>query len=139
MENLILYDGICNLCNYTLQFILKRDKLKIFNYLPLQSSQAEELLKTIQFNQPGIDSVIFIENGRAYIKSEAFFRIAKKLGGIYRLILIFRIFPKKLSDWIYDVIAKNRYGWFGKNEVCLIDSQQTKKPEILSGLSSKLP
>jgi predicted DCC family thiol-disulfide oxidoreductase YuxK len=138
MENLILYDGKCNLCNYTLQFILKRDKLKIFNYLPLQSSQAEEFLKTIRFNQPGIDSVIFIEKGRAYIKSEAFFRIAKKLGGLYKLIAVFRIFPNKFSDWIYDVIAKNRYNWFGENEVCMIDSRQTKQPETLSGPSSKL-
>ena len=114
MENLILYDGKCNLCNFTIQFILKRDKLKIFNYLPLQSRQAEELLQTIRPDQPGIDSVIFIENGRAYFKSEAFFRIAKKLGGFYRLIAIFRIFPKKISDWVYDVIAKNRYKWFGQ-------------------------
>ncbi len=125
MENLILYDGKCNLCNYTLQFILKRDKLKIFNHLPLQSSQAEELLKTIQFNQPGIDSVIFVENGRAYIKSEAFFRIAKKLGGIYRIILIFRIFPKKLSDWVYDVIAKNRFKWFGEKSTCSFEPNQS--------------
>jgi predicted DCC family thiol-disulfide oxidoreductase YuxK len=114
MENVILYDGNCNLCNYTLQFILKRDKLKIFSYLSLQSNQAEELLKTIRLDQPGIDSVIFIENGRAYFKSEAFFRIAKKLGGFYRLIAIFRIFPKRISDWVYDVIAKNRYKWFGQ-------------------------
>jgi predicted DCC family thiol-disulfide oxidoreductase YuxK len=116
MENLILYDGKCNLCNYTLQFILKRDKLKIFNYLPLQSSQAEELLKTIRFNQPGIDSVIFIENGRAYIKSEAFFRIAKELGGFYRLTTVFRILPKKFTDRIYNLIARNRYKWFGKKD-----------------------
>jgi predicted DCC family thiol-disulfide oxidoreductase YuxK len=138
MENLILYDGNCNLCNYTLQFILKRDKLKLFNYLPLQSNHAEELLKTIRFNQPGSDSVIFIENDRAYIKSEAFFRIAKKLGGFYRLIAVFRIFPKKFTDWIYDLIAKNRYNWFGEKEVCMIVSRQTKQPEILSGPSSKL-
>jgi predicted DCC family thiol-disulfide oxidoreductase YuxK len=138
MENLILYDSKCNLCNYTLQFILKRDKLRIFNYLPLQSSQAEELLKTIQFDQPGIDSVIFIEYGRAYIKSEAFFRIAKELGGFYRLIAVFRILPKKFSDWIYDLIAKNRYNWFGKKEVCMIVNRQTKQPETLSGPSSKL-
>jgi predicted DCC family thiol-disulfide oxidoreductase YuxK len=121
MENLILYDGKCNLCNYTLQFILKRDKLKMFHYLPLQSSQAKEILKTVQFDQPGIDSVIFIENGRAYIKSEAFFRMAKKLGGLYKLALIFRILPKKLSDCFYDIIAKNRYRWFGKNNYCDIN------------------
>jgi predicted DCC family thiol-disulfide oxidoreductase YuxK len=138
MENLILYDGKCNLCNYTLQFILKRDKLKIFNYLPLQSSQAEELLKTIQFNQPDINSVIFIENGQAYIKSEAFFRIASNLGGLFKIMTVFRILPKKFSDWIYDVIAKNRYNWFGKKEVCMIISRQTKQPETLSGPSSKL-
>jgi predicted DCC family thiol-disulfide oxidoreductase YuxK len=138
MENLILYDGKCNLCNSTLQFILKRDKLKIFHYLPLQSSQAEELLKTIQFDQSGIDSVIFIENGRAYIKFEAFFRIANKLGGFFKMMTVFRILPQKFSDWMYDVIAKNRYNWFGKKEVCMIVSRQTKQPETLSGSSSKL-
>jgi predicted DCC family thiol-disulfide oxidoreductase YuxK len=108
MENLILYDGKCNLCNYTLQFILKRDNLKIFNYLPLQSSQAEEILKTIRFNQPDIDSVIFIENGRAYIKSEALFRITYKLGGFYKLLSVLKIFPIKWRDKIYDFLARNR-------------------------------
>jgi predicted DCC family thiol-disulfide oxidoreductase YuxK len=125
MKNMILYDDKCNLCNYTLQFILKQDKLKIFNYLPLQSSQAEELLKTIQLNQPGIYSVIFIENDRAYIKSEAFFRIAKELGGFYRLIAVFRIFPKKFSDWIYDLIAKNRFKWFGRKSSCAIEPNRS--------------
>ena len=125
MENLILYDGKCNLCNFTIQFILKRDKLKIFNYLPLQSSQAEELLKTLQLDQPGIDSVIFVENGRAYIKSEAFFRITKKLGGFYKLIAVFRIFPNRLCDWIYDFIAKNRYRWFGEKSTCSFEPNQS--------------
>ncbi len=125
MENLILYDGKCNLCNYTLQFILKRDKLKMFHYLPLQSSQAKEILKTVQFDQPGIDSVIFIENGRAYIKSEAFFRIASQLGGWFKLMNIFKLVPKKIADLVYDMIARNRQKWFGKNENCSIERFQS--------------
>ena len=119
-KNIILYDGYCNLCNFTLQFILKRDKKRVFKYYPIQSKEANNLLsdRIAYDNIP--DSVILLEGGQVYLKSEAFFKILPHLGSVYNLLLIFKIFPQRFSDKIYDWIASNRYSWFGKRDQCKI-------------------
>lgn len=119
-SQVILYDGYCNLCNATLQFILKRDKQKVFQYYALQSKEAE-LLLNMRFDDKDIpDSVILLSGGQLYTKSEAMFKILPKLGKGYQLLLIFKLVPKKLSDYIYNWIANNRYQWFGKSDQCTI-------------------
>ena len=117
-KNIILYDGYCNLCNFTLQFILKRDKKRVFKYYPIQSKEAKNLLfdRIAYDNIP--DSVILLERGQMYLKSEAFFKILPYLGRGYKLLLVFKILPKKFADIIYDWIASNRYNWFGKKDRC---------------------
>jgi len=126
-NRIILYDGYCNLCNLTLQFILKRDKKGSFQYYPLQSKQAKDLL-SIKFLEDNIpDSVILIEGGKLYSKSEAFFRILPHLGNGYKVLFVFKIIPRKLGDKIYDWITKNRYKWFGKKDQCGIPESLTLK------------
>ena len=117
-KKIILYDGYCNLCNFTLQFILKRDKKRVFKYYPIQSKEAKNLLfdRIAYDNIP--DSVILLERGQMYLKSEAFFKILPYLGRGYNLLLVFKIVPKKFADIIYDCIAANRYNWFGKKDRC---------------------
>jgi len=114
----ILYDGYCNLCNTSLQFIIMHDKKREFQYIPLQSEEADELLPNNITKENLPDSVILIEDGQMYSKSEAFFRILPYLGKRYKFLLVFKIIPQKLRDRIYDWIASNRYKWFGKKDKC---------------------
>lgn len=119
-RNIILYDGYCNLCNASLQFILKRDKKKVFQYYPIQSKEAE-LLMSKSFAEMDIpDSVILLDGGQLYTKSTAFFKIIPHLGNGYKLLMVFKIIPRRLRDIIYDWIASNRYKWFGKKEQCSV-------------------
>lgn len=116
--NIIFYDGYCNLCNTTLQFIVKRDKQKVFQYYTLQSKEADLLLSKRFVDRNIPDSVILLSEGKLYTRSEAIFKILPKLGKGYQILLVFRIIPKKFRDRIYDWIASNRYKWFGKKEHC---------------------
>jgi len=114
-QSIVLFDGVCNLCNSAVAFILKRDKKKIFKLSPLQSSFSEELNQQFHFNQPQLNSIVLIENNKVYYKSTAALRVVKKLNGPIRLLYIFIIIPSFIRDAVYSVIAKNRYKWFGKN------------------------
>ena len=117
-RQIILYDGYCNLCNATLQFIIKRDKRKTFQYYAIQSEEADLLFSTRFIDKNIPDSVILLTEGQFYTKSEAIFKILPQLGNGYRLLLVFKMFPTKLSNKIYDWIASNRYKWFGKSDQC---------------------
>lgn len=121
-SNIILYDGHCNLCNATLQFILKRDKKKAFQYYALQSKEADLLISTKLADNKIPDSVILLSGGKLYTRSEAIFKILPQLGRGYKLLLILKLVPKKLRDKIYDWIAFKRYKWFGKSDQCKIIS-----------------
>lgn len=115
---IIIYDGYCKLCNFSLQFIMKRDKQHIFQYYPLQSKEAKKLTSE-NFQDINIpDSVLLIENGELFTKSEAFFKILPHLGSAYKFLLVFKILPKRLRNKVYDWIAKNRYKWFGQKSEC---------------------
>lgn len=120
-QNIIFYDGYCNLCNTILQFILKRDKKRVFQYYALQSKEADLLLSNRFFEKKIPDSVILLSAGELYTRSEAIFKILPGLGKGYQLLMIFKIVPRKLRDKIYDWIASNRYKWFGKKEQCGIE------------------
>jgi predicted DCC family thiol-disulfide oxidoreductase YuxK len=126
MERIILFDGICNLCNKSVQFILKRDPEGIFKFASMQSKAGEKLLKQYGFNGE-IKSILLIDNDKVYRKSSAALRIAGKLHGFWKLLVVFQVIPPFLRDLIYDYIAKNRYRWFGKNESCMLPSPEWKK------------
>ncbi len=113
-QSIVLFDGVCNLCNSAVAFIIKRDKKKIFKLSPLQSSLSEELNQEFHFNQLQLNSIVLIENNKVYYKSTAALRIVKKLSGPIRLLYIFIFIPPFIRDAVYMVIAKNRYLWFGK-------------------------
>ncbi len=117
-DHIIYFDGWCNLCTGVVRFIRKIDKREKFRYVSLQSAESEELLKFLRFDQNEVDSILYYENGEIYSKSEAFFHIMQKTGGVFMLLMVFRILPRKLTDKIYDFIARNRYKWFGKKSTC---------------------
>lgn len=122
-KTLVLFDGHCNLCSRTVQFILKYDYTKSFVFASLQS-QTGEKIRTHFCIPDEIDSVIVIHEGKVLYYSESVFLIAKQLGRFWRLFLIFRIIPTKWADGIYRWIATNRYYWFGKRVSCFLPSNE---------------
>jgi predicted DCC family thiol-disulfide oxidoreductase YuxK len=125
-KSIIFFDGVCNLCNSSVNFVIKHDKKAQFLFASFQSDAAKEIL--LHFNLKNFDSetVILVEGQKLYDKSTAALKIAKRLDGGFKLFYAFLILPKYFRDWIYDLIAKNRYRWFGKRENCIIPSAKLK-------------
>lgn len=126
-KKIILFDGVCNLCDSAVQFVIKHDKKDVFRFVALQSDLGQEILKHIGINAFNIDNIILYEPGIAYYyKSAAALQIAKNLGGWLHFGTIFTIIPTGISNQLYDYIAKNRYKWYGKKEQCMIPTEQLK-------------
>jgi predicted DCC family thiol-disulfide oxidoreductase YuxK len=124
-KKIILFDGVCNLCNSAVQFVIRHDKKDVFRFVALQSELGQNILKHIGIDPKYIDSVILYEPGVAYhYKSAAALEIAKNLGGFWRLGTLFRIIPSGISNQVYDYIAKNRYKWYGKKDSCMVPSPE---------------
>jgi predicted DCC family thiol-disulfide oxidoreductase YuxK len=120
---IIFFDGYCNLCSASVQFILKRDKLKLFLFSSLQSDAAKELLLQYQTKNNLVNSVLFLDQNKVYEKSDAVLRIIKHLGFPYKYFTILSFLPKILRDNLYDFVAKNRFRWFGKKESCSMSQE----------------
>ena len=119
-HSIILFDGVCNLCNGAVNFVIKRDTGNVFKFTPLQEKQGVLLLKTHAVDTQKLDSIVLIENEKVYVKSSAALRIAKKMSNLWPLFFVLLIIPSFIRDGVYDFIAKNRYKWFGKKEQCMI-------------------
>lgn len=127
MQNIILFDGVCNMCNNTVDFLMKIDKNKSLQFASLQSDFAKEKLREINFTQE-INSLIFIRNNYPYYYSDAAAYILIEAGGIYKLIgKLILLFPKFIRDSVYKFIAKHRYQWFGKRNTCRIPTEEEKE------------
>jgi predicted DCC family thiol-disulfide oxidoreductase YuxK len=126
-KKIILFDGVCNLCEASVQFVIKYDKKDVFRFVALQSELGKEIIKHIGLESKNIDSVILYEPGIAYnYKSAAALEIAKNLGGFFHLGTVFKLIPNGLRNLLYDYIAKNRYQWYGKKESCLVPTIELK-------------
>lgn len=112
---ILFYDGHCNLCHYAVRFVSKRDKKKRFFFAPLQGGTAAARLSQEILN---VDTVVLLEGGKVFIKSKAAFRVLRLLGFPWNLLSAFNVFPKKLTDWVYDAIARRRNRMWGRREVC---------------------
>jgi len=119
-HSIILFDGVCNLCNGAVNFVIKRDPGNVFKFAPLQEKQGALLLKTHAIDTQKLDSIVLIENEKVYVKSSAALRIARKMSNLWPLFFVLLIIPSFIRDGVYDFIAKNRYKWFGKKEQCMI-------------------
>ena len=126
-KKIVLFDGVCNLCDNAVQFIIKHDKKDVFRFASLQSQIGQEIIKKIGIDVSKIDSIILYEPENAYYhKSEAALNIAAGLSGAVSLLTVFKIFPAGFSNYFYDYIAKNRYSWYGKKDNCMIPSPELK-------------
>ncbi|MFC6860847.1 thiol-disulfide oxidoreductase DCC family protein [Zunongwangia atlantica] len=126
-KKIILFDGVCNLCNDAVIFIIKHDKNDKFRFASLQSDLGRQLLEERNIDPNYLDSIILIEPGIAwYEKSDAALEISKDLSGFYQGLKIFKFLPKGFRDAVYNGIANNRYKWFGKKESCMIPTPELK-------------
>ena len=125
-KSIILFDGICNICNSSVNFIIKHDKKKQFLFASLQSDAAKEILLHFKRKKLNLDSILLIDNKNIHEKSTAALKISKHLSNGYQLLYHLIIIPLFIRDWLYDLIAKNRYKWFGKKENCMVPTFEIK-------------
>ncbi len=129
-KKIVLFDGVCNYCNDKINFIIKNDKQDVFRFVALQSEMGQKIIKYLGINS-SIDSIVLYEPDYAYfIKSEAVFRIIKHLSSSVKLLLFFNFIPTSIKNLFYDLIAKNRYNWYGKKENCMIPTDEVKRKFI---------
>lgn len=122
----ILFDGVCNLCNASVAFIIKNDPEGIFHFAPLQSDFPKEILQLHSIERKVIDSIVLIEDGNIYCKSTAVLKISRKLRGIWPVFYVFIVVPKPIRDLLYDLVARYRYSIFGKRESCMLPDENNK-------------
>ena len=126
-KKIILFDGVCNLCDNAVQYMIKHDKKDVFRFVALQSDLGKEILNYLKVDTSKMDSIILYEPGVAYFyKSDAALEIAKDLGSFLKWTIIFKIIPSTLRNPIYDYVAKNRYKWYGKKDACMIPTPELK-------------
>jgi len=123
-KTILLFDGYCNLCNSSVQFVFKHEKKEELYFTSLQSDTGIEILKHYDIDVNKVDSLVLIEHNKAYIKSSAALRATKYLKGLYPLLFSFIIVPVFIRNFVYDFIARNRYKWYGKSNTCMIPDKQ---------------
>lgn len=125
-DHIILFDGVCNFCDNTVQWIIRRDRAQKFYFTSLQSSTGQELLHKYHIDRNQTDSVVYVRQGKAYIKSTAALYILKDLGKLWPLLFTLIVFPVSIRDFFYDQFAKRRYLLFGKKDECMIPTKEQR-------------
>ncbi len=126
MSAIVLFDGVCNFCNGSVNFIIEHDREKYFKFAPLQSEAGQKLLAEYSIDKNVTDSVVLIENGEAYVRTTAALRIAKKLSGAWKLFYGFIVVPDFIRDVFYKLFAKYRYKMFGKKDACMMPTPEIR-------------
>ncbi len=121
---ILLFDGVCNLCNGLVKFIIKRDQRASIRFAPLQSDAGKSLLTKFGLSPDEIDSVVYIYGGQVFLRSSAVLRLLKDLGGGWKLFYVFIIIPPIVRDLFYNIIASTRYRIFGRSESCMVPTKE---------------
>lgn len=124
---IILFDGVCNFCNSSINFIIDHDPEKRFKFAPLQSDFGQDILTQFNKNTQNFDSVILLKNNTLYEKSEAALEITKHLSGFWKYLTIFKFLPTSFLNFFYNIVAKNRYRIFGKADSCRMPTAELKE------------
>jgi len=125
MDNIILFDGLCNFCDHSVQFIIKRDHAELYKFASLQSDIGQKLLK--QYDIPhDTDSFVLLTQGSWYSKSTAALHVAHHLNGLTKMLYPLLLIPRPIRDLFYNIFAKNRYQWFGKKDHCTLPSPEVR-------------
>ena len=123
---ILLFDGVCNYCNSIINFIIRQDKKKVFRFATLQSNFGQKVLKENNLPTDVFESFILLDKGKMYKKSTAGLRLYNNLPWYWKWTQLFWVFPRFLRDWVYGIIAKNRYKWFGKREECMVPTPELR-------------
>lgn len=133
---ILLFDGACSLCDSLAQFVVERDEGATFRLASLQSSVGQALLEEHGLPTDDFDTFVLIEDGTAYTKSEGALRASRHLDGLYPVLRSFLVVPRPVRNWGYDVVADNRYSWFGKKDACLLPSGNVEERFLDDGVGS---
>jgi predicted DCC family thiol-disulfide oxidoreductase YuxK len=125
--SIVLFDGHCNWCNRSVQWIIRHDPEGVLHFAPLQSGTGRRLLQKHGLPVDFMDSLVFIENGTASTHSTASLRIARRLGGVYRLAAVLLVVPRPIRDWVYRILARNRYRFAGRSESCMVPDESIRR------------
>ena len=125
-HHIIIFDGVCNFCNSSVNFIIKRDHKNVFLFTPMQSETASMLISKFKVKDVGFDTFLLIKNNQCYYRTDAALEIAKELSGYWFLFSLFKILPRPIRDYFYRLLARNRYSIFGKTEACMIPTEEIK-------------
>ena len=120
----ILFDGVCNLCTGTVRFVIARDPKRRFRFASLQSEAAKALLESHGLPRESLENIVVIDGARSFIKSDAALYVAGSLKGLWPVLRVFRIVPRRVRDAVYDFVARRRYRWFGKRQACLVPAPE---------------
>ncbi len=123
-RNIVFFDGVCNLCNSTIDYLVRKDVNRLFRYSPLQGNLAAELLPPQYAND--LSGMAYYKSGKIYTKSSAALMIANDLGGFHKLAMVFWIVPAFIRNGVYNWIARNRYKWYGKKETCRLPTSEER-------------
>ena len=123
---LVLFDGVCNLCNGSVQFIIRHDPKGAFFFASLQSDTGQRVLNDLGLSATEMDSFVYVRDGKAFKRSTAALLVAKDIGGFTSLLFAFIVVPSPLRDLVYRLIARYRYSWFGKKESCMVPTPELK-------------
>lgn len=130
---ILLFDGVCNLCNGFVQWVLKHDRKGIFKFAALQSETGQTLLRQFGFSSKDFDTVLLVDGDKVFTRSDAALEIAWRIGGFWSLFAIFKIIPRFIRDAVYDWVARHRYRWFGKKEECMLPRPEWKDKFLDAG------
>jgi predicted DCC family thiol-disulfide oxidoreductase YuxK len=133
---IVLFDGVCNLCTGVVQFIIKRDPGGYFRFCSMQSELGRQLMQQHGIDPNAMDTFVLLHNDRYFTKSDAALRIATKLTGAWSWLDLFLVVPRPLRNWCYDLIARNRYKWFGQSESCMLPTRDLMRRFIDQAASS---
>jgi len=125
--DLVLFDGVCNFCNSSINFVIDHDSQKRFKFASLQSEVGQQYLAQFSRNKKDFDSVLLVKNGRVFEKSDAALHIARHLDGAWKWLYFLRWVPRVVRDRIYDLVAKNRYRIFGKSDACRLPNPELRE------------
>jgi predicted DCC family thiol-disulfide oxidoreductase YuxK len=123
---ILLFDGECNLCNSTVQFVIERDIKAVIKFTSLQSDVGKKIMQEFNISSLYISSIVFLQDGKVYYKSTAALKLFKNLNGLWKFTYLLIVVPKFIRDFVYDFIARNRIKWFGKAETCWVMTDDYK-------------
>ena len=131
MNDVVIFDGVCNLCDHSVKFILNHEADQTLRFTPLQSPAGARLMREFGFDPDDAKTFVLIADGRPYLRSDAAIRISLYLSGAWRLLGAVRFIPRPIRDGLYNVVARNRYRWFGRSETCMVPTPALRARFIL--------